>query len=233
MDTTRNYQQDTHISPQLPHAFYCCTFSVEHYNDSQFSLHGVSFPEKLKNAVAKRRAEFLAGRICAKHTLEKAGVRNFPLLSGEDRAPIWPSHITGSITHTRHIAMAVTTSNSDVLGIGIDIERLMDAEQEQKLKSQILHPAESAIFSRLNEHTNHPLTLIFSAKESIFKALYPSVGKFFGFEAAKLVTFTANELEFSITETLSETVPQHTVVKVLYQTTSEFVFTECEFRVYR
>jgi len=49
------------------------------------------------------------------------------------------------------------------------------------------------------------VTLIFSAKESLFKALYPHVGNYFGFEAAKLLELhlEAGVLIFELRSSLS------------------------------
>jgi 4'-phosphopantetheinyl transferase EntD len=230
MDTICNYRQDLTFTPKLPYAFYSCTFSAEYYSDTQFNVHNIDFPIKLNKAVAKRKAEFLAGRICAKKALNKEGITNVQIISGEDRAPIWPQGVKGSITHTQGIAIAMCAHDIALKGIGIDVERFMDQEQEQKLQNQILHPTESDSFHSLALTTANPLTLLFSAKESIYKALYPSVGKFFGFNAVKLVDFTNKALTFVITEPLSTQLPVGQRITVWYQLSEHFVFTECEYK---
>ncbi len=185
--------------------------------------------QKLKNAVPKRRVEYLAGRICAKQALAKIAITEFEIDSNEDRAPIWPEGVLGSISHTQGVAMAMVTDSLDVRGVGIDIETIMPNDQEQRLKPQILHPLEDEAFKALSEHISCPLTVIFSAKESIYKALYPSVKRFFGFDAAKLLSFDERQLCFEITEHLCDEVPLGTRVNVLYQTNALFAFTECAF----
>ncbi|TMP45287.1 phosphopantetheinyl transferase [Pseudoalteromonas citrea] len=230
MDTLCSYPQDLTFTPQLPYAFYSCTFTNEHYTDSQFTTHKIDFPAKLNNAVAKRKAEFLAGRICAKHALQHIDIDDVQILSGEDRAPIWPQGVKGSITHTQGIAIAMCSRDTELKGLGIDVERFMGDEQEQKLQTQILHPEENSTFSSLSLTIANPLTLIFSAKESIYKALYPSVGKFFGFDAVKLINFTNSELNFVIVEQLSTQLPVGKQITVRYQLSKNLVFTECEYK---
>src|SRR5882757_7343847 len=61
----------------------------------------------LGRAVASRREQFAAGRACARRGLFELGIVNFPLAVAEDRRPIWPEGITGSITHTKGFAAAV------------------------------------------------------------------------------------------------------------------------------
>ena len=46
--------------------------------------------------------------------------------------------------------------------------------------------------------SNVAFTLIFSAKESLFKALYPHVGDYFDFSAAEVVEINGNVGHFTI-----------------------------------
>lgn len=221
----------TKLSPQLHHNSYCCEFDSSSFIDSDFLNYQILFPQQLQKAVIKRRAEYLAGRFCAKQVLSALNIPCFDIISGPDRAPIWPENIIGSITHTQGVAMAMACQHTDVAGIGIDIEQLMSAEQELELQKQILHPDEYPLFRQLAEQLSHPLTIIFSAKESIFKALYPSVKQFFGFEAAKLMAFDEQQLQFTITNTLASAVPKNTQITVFYQINASIVLTECEFTI--
>ncbi|CAM4265749.1 4'-phosphopantetheinyl transferase family protein [Pseudoalteromonas byunsanensis] len=223
------YQTTNPFTPQLNYPYHCCTFSTEAFHQSDFLSHNIVMSQKLQNAVPKRRVEYLAGRICAKQALAKISVTGFEIDSGEDRAPVWPEGIIGSISHTQGIAMAMVTNSNSLRGLGIDIETLMPNEQEQRLQAQILHPFEAEAFKALGQHLSSPLTVVFSAKESIYKALYPSVKRFFGFDAAKLLSFDDHQLCFEITEHLSDSVPLGTRVTVLYQTNALFTFTECAF----
>lgn len=50
------------------------------------------------------------------------------------------------------------------------------------------------------------LTLIFSAKESLFKALYPKCQKFFGFAAAEVQKFEGDKQQGRIQMVLTETI---------------------------
>ncbi|CAM4403400.1 4'-phosphopantetheinyl transferase family protein [Pseudoalteromonas ostreae] len=223
----------TKLSPQLRHNTHCCEFDSSSFIDSDFLNYQILLPQQLQKAVVKRRAEYLAGRLCAKQVLTALNVPCFDIISGSDRAPIWPENIIGSITHTKGIAMAMACPRTDIAGIGIDIEQLMSAKQELELQKQILHPDEYPLFRQLAEQFSHPLTVIFSAKESIFKALYPSVKQFFGFEAAKLIAFNEQQLQFKITQSLSPQVPKDTCVTVFYQCNKSVVLTECEFTILR
>ncbi|HDX8597363.1 TPA: 4'-phosphopantetheinyl transferase superfamily protein, partial [Aeromonas dhakensis] len=51
------------------------------------------------------------------------------------------------------------------------------------------------------------LTLIFSAKESLFKALYPRVGRYFDFLDARWLTMTEQTLTLELVGGLTPTLP--------------------------
>lgn len=129
----------------------------------------------------KRRDEFLLGRICANLAHNKHFARPlFDLPYSVDRSPFWPSGVVGSITHSRDYVSAAVGSSEFLNGVGIDFEELGRTKLE--LKSHITNSLD------LQSHPNFPneelLTLIFSIKESLYKALYPQVHQFFGFQDA-------------------------------------------------
>jgi enterobactin synthetase component D len=64
-----------------------------------FQRSAIEPPPSIQRSVAKRQAEFLAGglRPCRAATTGRLNV--IPAI-GEDRAPVWPAHICGSITHS-------------------------------------------------------------------------------------------------------------------------------------
>ena len=156
---------------------------------------GITLPSSLNKASHKRRAEFLAGRVCARHALLLLTGQEYVPNIGQDRAPLWPpdhqgNAIVGSITHSDNWAAAIVGSQQQFLGVGIDTERYLSNDDGQKLAGALLTTNER---ERLNGLTAEQfalmVTLIFSLKESLFKALYPLVGKRFYFESAELVAW--------------------------------------------
>jgi enterobactin synthetase component D len=150
---------------------------------------GIVPPESIQRSVAKRQAEYLAGRLCTRSALfALTGDGQVPAI-GADRAPVWPAHTVGSITHGSGWAAAVVASTSDCQGLGLDIESLLPPARAERLASEILTPAER---TRMDPtHTHAVVTLTFSLKESLFKALYPLVGKRFYFEHAEVLHWSA------------------------------------------
>lgn len=159
---------------------------------------------KLSNAVVKRRAEHLAGRIAAHEALRFHGVNNYIPDVGLHRAPCWPPGFTGSITHTNKLALATVmpASPGERCGIGIDTEIIMNTYDAQEVAGGVINAAERELLSVCGLPFSVALTLVFSAKESLFKALYPHIGDYFDFFAAKVTEINAQNLELKLTTRL-------------------------------
>ncbi|UVE18972.1 4'-phosphopantetheinyl transferase superfamily protein [Pseudomonas sp. LS44] len=156
---------------------------------NDFAAHQIPAP----NGASKRQAEFLAGRLCAREALRQlTGSASTPSC-GEDRAPQWPAGISGSITHSHGWAAAVVARDSDVRGLGLDMEKLLSSERAARLAGELLTPSELQRLQELpSEQRAELVTLTFSLKESLFKALYPLVLKRFYFEHAELLEWSAD-----------------------------------------
>lgn len=156
-----------------------------------FQRSAVSPPASIQRSVAKRQAEFLAGRLCARAALQQLdGLDCVPAI-GEDRAPIWPAHISGSITHSTGHAAAIVAHKTQWRGLGMDLENLLTLERAERLAGEILTPDElQRMGAGPREQIAQLVTLTFSAKESLFKALYPIVQKRFYFEHAELLEWS-------------------------------------------
>jgi len=179
-----------------------CRFAADAYHDGLFTELGVVFPSTLTRAVPKRRAEFLAGRYLASVVLPSLGYPQFTVGIGDDRAPCWPQNVRGSLSHNANTALCaaqVCDSSSLPGGVGIDVETLMDGPQALALLPMIVNGGE---YELLRRHPNLSLsallTLTFSAKESLFKMLYPQVGRLFDFADAQLVALDESARRFTL-----------------------------------
>ncbi len=148
-------------------------------------------PASIQRSVAKRQAEFLAGRICARAALQRLDGQPCVPAIGEDRAPVWPAHVSGSITHSNGHAAAIVARKTHWRGLGMDLENLLEPERAERLCGEILTPPELLRMATLSRDDRALLvTLTFSVKESLFKALYPLVGQRFYFEHAEVLDWT-------------------------------------------
>jgi len=184
-----------------------CRFSVAAYRDEMFLLAGINFPEHLTSAVAKRRAEYLAGRYLARQALATQGHHGFTLLRGEDRAPLWPQGIVGAISHNVDTALCAVHHASGMEGVGIDVETLMPAKRAEDLWSGIISEQEYRWLRQQPQAFGQLLTLVFSAKESLFKALYPQVRCYFDFLDARFSKLDMQQQTFEL-ELLKTLTPQ-------------------------
>lgn len=141
----------------------------------------------------KRKMDYLAGRLCGLEALKKLNIQVNNIPMQKDRSPLWPDGIVGSITHTNGIAIAAV-SNS-LKGIGIDAERLMSENRYKKISKMFVSENEKSLVET-NLEINP--TLIFSAKESLYKALYPQCMQYFGFLEATLISIKKNSFEIEL-----------------------------------
>jgi enterobactin synthetase component D len=187
---------DTHWP--LPEALPGTRLVSTHFNPAllvpdDFQRCAIAPPASIQRSVAKRQAEFLAGRLCARAALRQLDNLDCIPAIGEDRAPIWPEHVCGSITHSTGRAAAIVGYKQQWQGLGMDLENLLDSERAERLAGEILIPAE---LQRLHAGPHSQLallvTLTFSIKESLFKALYPIVQQRFYFEHAEVLSWDPN-----------------------------------------
>ncbi|MFE9021450.1 4'-phosphopantetheinyl transferase [Streptomyces sp. NPDC007808] len=165
--------------------------AVEVYGDDELP-DATLYPEEeavVAKAVAKRRREFTVVRSCARRAMEKLGVPPQPILPGERGAPGWPAGLTGSMTHCDGYGAAALVRTADLASLGIDAEP-HDTLPEGVLPAVAL-PAEVERLRRLAG--DHPAVhwdrLLFSAKESVYKAWFPLTGKWLDFSEADIDVF--------------------------------------------
>jgi 4'-phosphopantetheinyl transferase EntD len=137
----------------------------------------------LKGAVQKRIQEFAAGRACAHRLLDKLGITDFPIKVADDRQPLWPATVVGSITHTSGFCAAVVAEKEFLSAVGIDSE-IADSVKPHLWRA-ICTPSETAWLRSLPDAEQAAAaTLIFSAKEAFYKCQYALVHERLNFHDA-------------------------------------------------
>ena len=137
----------------------------------------------MQAAVESRRTDFATGRRCAVQGLNQLGLSVSSLDRGSGREPLWPGGVVGSITHCEGLCAAAVSLAAHVRFLGID------AEPNVPLKEKILERISSASEResiRETEASGFSGKTLFSAKEAIFKAFYPAVHAYFGFEEVEI-----------------------------------------------
>jgi enterobactin synthetase component D len=173
-------------------------YNSQQYSDLLFTLANITMPDSIRQSYPKRRTEFFAGRLVASwHLLKRFGC-NDEIIIHQDRSPVWPLGIIGSLSHTNQNAVCLLAPKSDVLLLGVDIENIMSTKIAMDTKELILTPDEEWLFSANNFVLEELTTIVFSAKESLFKALYPKVNYFFDFFSASVILIDTAKKELTL-----------------------------------
>jgi enterobactin synthetase component D len=205
-------------------AQYTVTFEPDGEGDLALEFPDLTLPTSLARAVRKRRAEFLAGRHCAREALKicapEYAAREIAI--GHDRAPGWPSGVVGAITHTDRYASAAVARSANIRGIGLDAEICMPESTANDVLERIATREEITALERASGLEKRlALTLAFSVKESVFKCLYPEVGRYFDFHDAEVTGCepASRNVAIRLVTTLTEALPAGFLLTGRYEIT--------------
>ena len=157
---------------------------------------GHLFPEEaaaVAGAAEKRRREFAAVRACARTAL--AGLGLPPVAVPPDagaasawarRAPLWPAGVTGSMTHCDGYRAAVVARREVLASVGVDAEP--HGPLPDGVRDRVTLREERAMLEALAAERGEVAwdRLLFSAKESVFKAWFPLMERWLGFEECRV-----------------------------------------------
>lgn len=161
-----------------------CQFDPQQFDEDQQRYLASPTYHSLHKAVVKRQAEFVAGRKLAQQALKQIGQGyDRPIAIGTHREPIWPAGITGSIAHCDGWAVC-TVLKAEHLSLGIDIEHRLEYQTASEVQAMIGTAQEWALLAQQFDLAS-AVTLLFSAKESLFKALFPQVQIYLDFSDAQ------------------------------------------------
>ena len=153
----------------------------------------------------KRKIEFSQGRSCAHQALAKFKLEAEPITRNtETREPCWPESVRGSITHSGDYAAAAVGLADDVSGIGIDLENLSRAVDFNISRHVCVERELDWLKTLSTAKSNLGLRIIFSAKESIFKCLFPISKTYLYFKDATVeIDEDSDEFTFTISRECS------------------------------
>ncbi len=172
--------------------FSRCEYSIDEFEFYYFNELAISVPKSIFQSVKKRQAEYLCGRYCANQVLETMGINNVNIAIGAKREPLWPKGIKGAISHTDCSAVTLVTNKEDIHGLGIDQEWVLTSKVVHEIKEQIINSNEQNVISSCQLDNDVAFSVVFSGKESFFKAMFPLYGQYFDFSAVSLVTLDGN-----------------------------------------
>lgn len=152
-------------------------------------------PKQLASASEKRKKEFILGRLCVQHSFDE----RLDLLKGEQGEPVWPLGVKGSISHSKNYALAAISSDKAINSVGVDIEKCVDEKRLGVIKKMTLTPSEILLLNSINDSKRLELaTIIFSAKETLYKMINPLCGCYINFHEGIFLNIDEKFQKYSI-----------------------------------
>lgn len=155
----------------------------------------------------KRAREHAAGRLCAARALAAIGAGAAGVAVGANGEPIWPAEATGSISHTQRLAVAVAAPRTRARSIGVDVEPVISRSRLAVVRDRIAAPGEiERLAASAACDVEIAATLLFSAKESLYKCLFSEVGRVFDYLDAEVrhADLARRAIRLRLNATLSE-----------------------------
>lgn len=208
---------------RLPSFTYAAALYIEQVTQADVPVD--ILPPLIRSAVPKRQREYYAGRLCARQALTAAGCLEIGVLSiGDDRLPQWPQGWRGSISHSGQWAMAIVATVDCNIALGIDVQRIESLDRMRMIGPLIAEADELRCLASMMA-LPRAYSLLFSAKESLFKALYPHVRKYQNFDEARLIQAKDGVLCFKLSNMWAPAWPSGTHIRVTYTSSTAYVMT--------
>jgi enterobactin synthetase component D len=225
------YQSDT-FNKELSSALnklpkdikWAATIFPQNHEEKLRSMN-VELPVLSARAVEKRKNEFYAGRWCAAEAVyQKKNSYLTPKINA-DRSPLWPEGIVGSISHAKDKAISVVTTTDERVGLGVDIQDEISEGAWGEISNFILNTDETKLCSNLM--SSKFFAVFFSAKESVYKALYPSCLDLFEHKDVEIINVNKHNdtLEIRLLRDLKTTWVKGEVFTVQYFIAQTYVLT--------
>ncbi len=149
----------------------------------------------IRRAREPRAREFASGRFAARDAMSGFGLGGHPVPMSEDRAPVWPKGLTGSITHDDRACLAIAATSEAYCALGADLEP--DVELPEELIGEICtHKERLWLRQQPFSAQGRYARMIFSAKECTYKCQYALSGEMLEFHDLE-ITFSSDKSRFN------------------------------------
>lgn len=159
----------------------------------------------LENAAPKRQAEFIAGRLACAAALLNAGFEAQLVPGNPDRSPAWPSGLAGSISHKNGLAVAAVSQHFPI--VGLDLEIQFSEKTIQRISKKIISAEEHHQLATSEVDFQLGFTQIFSAKEALYKGIYPYIQRYIGFDTCQMTHISAQQMTLKLRQDIASLVP--------------------------
>lgn len=167
-----------HINHPAVDNWSCGPFTVHRLRSiPDLSLHRLERQRAAEFSHRQRRTEFIKSRLLYR----VVSGNDTPLLNKMSGECIWPLGFSGSLSHKN--GQVVLAYRQGTTPIGIDLE-VIRTSPNTALERMVLTEDERRLLSCSSEDRPRLFFTIFSAKEALFKCLYPFTQKMFYFHQA-------------------------------------------------
>lgn len=193
-----------------------CQFNQHAWHKDLHQQWQLPLPASLQSAVIKRKAEHLASRWLAQQMLARFALPDFVLRNAPDRSPVWPAGIQASLSHSQQMAVIAVTQAP--LCIGVDVEQVMAEQTARETVDLLMSGKERRLLETLPLPFAMAATLLFSLKESLYKALWPQLHQPMDFLQAELVTLNMPQAQATLhlTQDFSADFTAHTPLQAQF-----------------
>jgi enterobactin synthetase component D / holo-[acyl-carrier protein] synthase len=150
----------------------------------------------VSHAVEKRQREFATGRTLARRLFGKMGLETRAIGQRQNRSPIWPTGVLGSISHCDDLCVvAVARDNVGIRSLGVDVEPTGPLPSE--IWEEVARDDEYKMLSSGKDDLAIGMLRLFSAKEAAYKCLYPVTQQTVEFHELRIL-FSMNYASFQV-----------------------------------
>ncbi|MFV7443284.1 4'-phosphopantetheinyl transferase family protein [Acinetobacter pittii] len=178
----------------------------------------------LSTAHNKRKVEFIASRQLIKYGLNDLAYKPVNIEKGTFGEPIWPQGLNGSISHTKEWVAIIITNKA--WQVGIDIERNFNCLSANLIIKNMLNTRELYKISNFSlKIRNLIVTIIFSAKETLYKSFFNHQNKNFSIKSFEFLDLTENTILMKLKSKILENLIDEKILYVNYSIFNNKVIT--------
>jgi 4'-phosphopantetheinyl transferase EntD len=147
------------------------------------ALAGLSEDERAhaRSLTGYRQPAFVGGRLAARAAAAQLGLGLSSVLPDAEGMPVWPGGLIGSVSHKDDLAVALVARDRGAT-VGVDLEDPKPARPA--IGRRVLRPEEIAALAEDSERAWIGTLIRFSLKEAFYKAVFPWVRRYVGFDEA-------------------------------------------------
>lgn len=202
----------------------CAAFDSAAFSPHLYQHYNIPCPMAISGAARKRQAEYLASRWLVRSIAASCGIKNFILTNNPDRSPRWPTALTASLSHTGGMVFLLADPQKRLAGN--DTEQWMCRHTASQISGILMDEEEEKLLASVQLSPEQAVTLLFSLKESLYKALWPQVRQYIDFLQVRLLAIDEMHSTacLQLKQTLSQGYTQGRCFTVSYAITRQRVF---------